>query len=242
MNKYQIGDKLIPGMKIVKAIVRECPEVYARLRGRARWMAADAQPYKTQDFYLNALERLVRSLYNNDIGGEFVDVMASLIQGQLTDAYEQAWKDDGDDGPLPEYLSQAAEEAILSEFDYVDQLFRDIIDARLDETPIEPLLTRCELWANKWTGAYNDGVRLIALENGERLVWRVGDTEHCETCHQLDGIVAYASTWEELNVQPQNAPNDLLICGGYRCQCALEPTEQRQSPNAYDLILNAVTK
>lgn len=199
--------------------------------------------YKTYDFFLKQLEGLIKGVYNGDIAGEFVDVMANLISGQLTQAFEQAWKDEEGEGSLPDYLSSALEDMILGQYEHVDQFYRDIQDARIDQTPIAPLLARAPLWAQRWTEAYNQAVALIVSENGGNLIWQLGATEqHCETCAALNGIVAFASEWEQLDVHPQGAPNDLLVCGGWQCDCSLESTDKRRSPKAFDAIMNIVSK
>ena len=72
------------------------------------------------------------------------------------------------------------------------------------------------------------------------MVWVYGETEHCETCRQLNGIVARATEWQRIGVRPQNAPNGLLDCGGWNCQCAINPTTQRRTPGAYDKIIGII--
>lgn len=228
---------------IIKVTVKRFPEIVPQLEGRARWIAVMYSDHKTYDYYLQQLERLIRSVYNGNLGGDFIDVMANLISGQLNQAFEQAWKDEGTEEDIPDYLTTAAEDLILSQYDYVDQLYRDIVDARVDETPVESLLSRAPLWAQRWTEAYNQAVALIIAEMGGNLVWELGATEdHCPECAALNGIVARASEWEELGVKPQNAPNDLLTCGGWRCDCSLTPTDKRRSPKAYESIMNIVSK
>ncbi len=228
--------------KTIKAATLRYPEIVSQLDKEARYIAVSAVPYKSQEYFLSNITRLVTSLYDGNIGGDFTDILSSLIQGQINDAYQQAWKDDGGEPPIPEYLEDAANEAVLSQWEFVQGFYESIVDAQVDETPIEPLLSRAQLWANQWTSNYGNAVRLIALENNDNLVWKYGDTDHCDTCRQLDGIVAKASTWDELGVQPQNGPNPALICQGFRCQCTLTPTKRRQTPKAYDLILNATTR
>ena len=192
---------------------------------------------------LNVIEGLVNDVYNNLVGGDFIDAMANLISGQLTQAFQQAYEDEGyTDFVLPDYLSSAHESMILSQYDYVDGFFRDIINARIDGTSVSPLLARARLWANQWQAAYNEAIRLMTLEGGGNLIWVYGEAEHCEQCNSLNGIVASAKEWDELGVQPQNAPNNMIACGGWNCQCSLTPTDKRRSPKAYDTILNVVTK
>jgi hypothetical protein len=123
---------------------------------------------------------------------------------------------------------------ILNQFDFVDGFYRDIVDARVDGTPVAPLLARASLWAQRWTEAYNEAVRLITLNLGGNLEWKLGATEeHCPECAAFDGIVARASEWETLGIRPQNAPNNKLTCGGWKCDCSLTPTDKKRSPGAY---------
>jgi hypothetical protein len=223
MNKQLISALL----KTVKAH----PEVLPYLSNKARYVlhARDGE-YKTYDFFLANLQRLIRSVYVGLVGGEFIDIFASLIQGQITQAYEQAWIDDGNSLPAPQSLMDAAQAKILAQFDHVDQFFRDIIDARVDNTPIDPLLARAQLWANRYNEGYNDAQAKIALLMGGKLVWRLGATEeHCDTCSKLDGMVDYAVEWDRTGLRPQNATNNALTCGGWRCDCSLLPTDARRS-------------
>lgn len=231
-------------VSIIRSTVKAFPAVVPHLKGWARWVAfAAGREYKTYDYFLQQLERLIRSVYAGNLGGEFIDVIANLISGQIYQAVNQAWLDSGMDGELPDYLSQLADSIILGQYDHVDQLYRDIVDARVDGTPIDPLLARAPLWANRWNEAYNQALQAITAEMGGRMIWKMGPTEkHCGTCAPLDGIVAFASEWEELGVHPQGGPNDALECGGWNCLCELLPTEQRRSPDAYGRIMNIVTR
>jgi hypothetical protein len=197
---------------------------------------------KTYDYYLGKLQSLVKTLYSGAIGGEFVSIMDNLVKGQIANAYETAWVDSGFELPPQDYIKSAFEAMYQDQRSFIDGFYKDIVDAKIDQTPIEPLLSRAELWANQWNTAYNDGLRLVSVEMGGKLVWRLGATEqHCPTCATLNGIVAFASEWDESGVKPQNAPNSALTCGGWRCDCSLEGTDKRRSPNALSRILDAAT-
>ena len=223
--------KLLPH---IRQVVATFPEVRTYLSGRSRWSLYKPAEYKTVDYMENAIEGLVNGVYNGNIGGQVIDTMANIISGQLTQAYRQAWEDEGmTDYFAPDYLSESLEAMILNQYDYVDQFYRDIVDARVDGTSVSPLLARAKLWANQWNAAYNEAVRLITLQGGGNLVWEYGDAEHCNTCLSLNGIVARASEWDTLGVKPQG---DMLSCGGWNCKCALVSTDKRRSPNAYGRI------
>lgn len=230
---------------IRKAMVR-VPAVGPHLKGKAKFLfaAVHAQPYKTYDYMLDQVRRLVTTLYNNQLGGDFIDLMANLISGQLTQAYQQAFEDEGfTDMFLPDYLQESLTSMILQQYDFVDRFFRDIIDARLAGSSIDPLLARAELWAGQWNTAYERAQLLINSKMGGKMVWREGDTkDKCDQCVALDGIVAFASEWDALDVHPKGAPNSTLDCGGWHCECELKPTNQRRSPNAYERIQRIISK
>jgi hypothetical protein len=229
----------------VKTLVARMPELRKHLAPASRLLLIEPVEYKTQDYFLQQLERMVTHVYNDQLGGDFVDVLANLISGQLTQAFRQAWADEDGDGDLPPYLAGALEQMILDQYDHVDGFFRDIVDARIDETSIAPLLVRAGMWANQYNAAYQQALELIHKENGGNLVWRKGNTENgCSTCDALDGVVMSAREWDELNVHPRGYPNPLLECQGggpaNNCDCTLEPTDSRRSPKAYNTVLNIV--
>jgi len=223
-RRWKLLVQLIKASKLV-------PAVRPLLSNKARYYTVEwDRERKTYDYFLSTLERLIRSVYSGLLGGEFIDITANLIQGQIFQAYEQAWLDDGNLLPMPSFLEQAATQAVLNQFSFVDQLYRDIVDARVDNTPLEPLIGRAPLWANRFTEAQSNANALIALEMGGKLVWRLGATEeHCGTCAALDGIVDYAVEWTGRNLHPQGAPNASLECGGWRCDCQLLPTTERRT-------------
>ncbi len=226
----------------IQTAVEKYPEVLPHLSGRARFIAfAKGGEYKSYDFFLTTLGRMVTNVYMGNLGGEFIDIMANLIQGQITRAYESAWVDEGFDPPMPDYLTASANRMIVSQYAYVDQYYRDIVDARIDKTPLEPLLKRAELWANRYNEAYNNAIALITKQNGGKLKWVEGDTkDKCKTCVALNGIVAYASIWTKLNVHPQGGDNPKLECRGWGCGCKLLPTTERQTRGAEKIILSVI--
>jgi hypothetical protein len=231
------GNQMTQTAPIMRAIVKRIPQVRPLLTPRARWMTASPAPYKTAEFMTATIERMVRTVYEGYLGGEFIDIMANLIQGQFTQAYTRTVLGEGlvMDAEFEAHL----DELILGQFDFVDQYFRDIINARIDATPIDPLLARASLWGNRYNEVVSEANAEIARRFGKRLVWRLGATEqHCTTCAALNGIVAFAREWDAAGFKPQAAPNALLECGGWRCDCSLTITDQRRSPRALETLLN----
>jgi hypothetical protein len=228
-------------MLIARQAAQLVPEVRALLSNKTRYILHSKQDYKTAEYMQSAIEGLVNSLYSGFIGGEFIDTLANIISGQLTQAFQQAYNDEGYEGELPDYLASALESMILNQYDFVDQFFRDIVDARIDGTPLAPLMQRAGMWASQWGAAYREAVRLIQFEAGGNFKWVKGATEHgCETCSNLNGIVMSAKEWEQLDVHPRGYPNSKLQCGGggpaNNCDCDLVPTKQRRSPDAYGRV------
>jgi hypothetical protein len=230
-------------LKIIQTITKQFPAVIPHLKGRARFVAIyKPTEYKTVQFFTQELTRMIRNVYAGFTGGEFVDILFNLVAGQMKQAADQAWKDEGGDGATPSYLNELVMNAVLKQAVFVDTLYRDIVDARVDETPVEPILSRVPLWANRWTETYNQAVALIVAQRGGNLVWRLGRREeHCKTCNALNGIVAGALEWQALGVQPQNAPNGYLECGGWRCGCTLKPTKAKRTHRAFELINAAIS-
>jgi hypothetical protein len=171
------------------------------------------------------------------VGGEFIDVFANLISGQYLDAYNKAWTDQGYELNIPSYLYEHYQNAVAKQYEFVDKYYRDIIDAKIDGTSIEPLLSRASLWAQGWNTSYENATSLITEHEGGREQWVLGATEeHCPECYALNGIVMRAQEWEALNLRPKNPPNDKLTCGGWRCDCSRTATNKRRSPNAYGRV------
>lgn len=92
------------------------------------------------------------------------------------------------------------------------------------------LASRVRLWANKRLEALHLGMLTRTARRDEpepRYVWRLGATEkHCRDCARLNGQVHTASEWARAGIRPQSAD---LECGGWRCDCRLEQTEDESA-------------
>ncbi len=236
----------------IKSALELVPQVAQYLKGEARafyFGAVKADAYKSYDDMLSKIQALVKSTYKGNVGTvDFADRMSSIIGGQLRNAYNTAWINEGMDedntsAALPDYLEESLLTAIKEQTNssFIYQYYNDIIDARIREAPIDPLLSRAELWAGQWSTAYENATSLITLNNGGREEWILGATEqHCPECAALNGIVAFASEWNKAGVYPKNPPNDYLTCGGWRCDCERRATDKKRSRNAYNRIVAIV--
>jgi hypothetical protein len=233
---------------LIHTLVKRFPALIPYLSGRARWIAfATGDEYKTVDYFMQQVERLVMSLYSGYIGREFLDLMANLISGQLTQAFNQAWWDEEGLGSLPGYLQEPLQAMILAQYPHVDGLYADVVNARTLQLNLAPILARAALWGRQWDVAYKMATELINKQRGGNLMWQQGATEHgCSTCEQLDGIIMSALEWEQSGVHPRGYPNPMLECGGggpvNNCDCELIPTDRRRSPKAYDRVIGITRK
>ena len=227
-------------LPVFRAITRRFPALKAHLSRRARYMAAIGTPHawdaKTADFMERTIRSYILGVYRGQLGFEFLDLMASLIEQQFTRAYNQALREEGVE--MDAQFQQHLDNLVINQFPFVDGLFDDILQAVIDESPVEPLLSRADLWATRYNEVVNEAHLEIARRFGGKLVWRLGRTEkHCTTCAALNGKVAFAAEWDTAGLHPQNAPNGLLECGGWRCDCSLEPTEERRTRNSLDKLM-----
>lgn len=232
----------------IKAVILRHPEAVDYLDGSARNIADVflSPEVKSFEFFLKTLRSSVRKVYNGDMGGEFIDILADLLQGQLTRAWDEGLKEAGYE---PDEASDAERDRlILREYDFVDGFYRAIIDARVDQTPLDPLLARAEIWANRYDDVRNQAIIWATPEQDDEgspqmMVWHYNpEKEHCDQCASLNGIIASLSEWRVSGYHPYadwdgNLPNEYLGCGGWRCGCELLPTgEPRNVPDNISLI------
>ena len=237
---------------LIRQSVALFPAAVHHLHGWPRYIARMKDTYpepaqKTEGAMARQIYSRCRELYSGEIDrGEFLDAMADIVQEQLTRAFRAALRDNGLDPDLVnqdgEGFKDELEDTILHEYDFVDNLAADVEQAAADGADVGQFQARADLWAARYPDAYNQAQAIISEQMGGKLKWVFGDTEHCATCEALNGIVLYAREWEELGVHPQQPPNELLECGGWRCQCRIEPTDQRRSPRGFETVMNIVNK
>jgi len=195
---------------------------------------------KTVDFYFRTMWAATRELYNGEIGAfEFESVMIDLIQNQLRRAWNEGLRSLGLD-PATDMTMQmefALQDIMLNELDHVGPFAQDVLAAKAAGKDLEPFRARVQMWTNRYNDVVNQAAQ-FAAEAGQKMMWVYGDTDHCDTCLRLNGIVAFESEWETAGLYPQRPPNARLECGGWKCQCSMVPTDQRRSPDALTTLLN----
>ncbi len=227
-------------LQIARSAILALPAIIPHLTGRARWLAHTIKSYSE---FSGGIEDAITGLHAGSITESlFVDYMAEIISTQLREAWLEgmAANDLAPDEMIDEW-DQTIEAIILNEYEFVDRLAGDIVAVQDDEKALPGLISRGGLWANR----YNDVVNLAKLRTSDgtaKFEWILGDSiESCETCPQLDGIVAFSREWEQSRFRPQEPPNDMIDCGGWNCHCRLEPTTKRRSQNALNRLINIAT-
>lgn len=116
---------------------------------------------------------------------------------------------------------------LKNEYRFLNQFGRDIASGTMSEAQI---LARIDLYAENTKRAYEAGQIVATIEADDGfLVWRFGATEqHCADCFRLNGQVHKASKWESAGIAPKSPD---LACGGYHCDCRLEPHEGPEKGN-----------
>lgn len=193
---------------------------------------------KTVAYYQRVLDKNVRDLYASRMDeAAFIDDLVRLVDEQFTRAWNEGMRANDLDpaADMTEEWAEILDEAKLAELDYIESFAADIRAAAEAEASIDQFRARAEIWANR----YNEIVNLSKITTGGKVKyeWRYGETEHCDTCQSLNGIVAFATEWEQAGIQPQSR---LLECGGWNCQCQLETTDKRRTPEALGRIMDIV--
>jgi hypothetical protein len=200
------------------------------------WLAG-----KTLGQYDRQLWQYTLDLYKGGDPGAFIDKFATAINNQLTRAWNEGARFVGTE---PADMTDDDKLVLLglieNEYNFVLDLGGAIEAAQelsLDDFRAQ-FRPRIDLWVAKYTSTVN--AAKVHFGGKTRMTWTLGATEeHCDTCYYLDGKVAFAAEWEEAGLRPQGAPNELLLCGGWRCDCSLEVTDRRRTRNALSVIMGA---
>lgn len=200
-------------------------------------LSKEADPYKpepltrpidgSQSEYGGTIEQIIRGFYAKKISyAQAIDRFTREVEKQFTSAWQDGMNDAGVN---PEDMTKD-EKALLDaeiskETTWVLGFLMDVDQASAAGEPIEPLLARVPLWANRYAQIRTQA-KIEAAKN-QPLEWQLGATEkHCQSCAKLAGVVKRAQVWRDAGVLPQNAPNGKLECGGWQCDCRLEPTDK----------------
>lgn len=174
---------------------------------------------KTVAYYTRVLTRDIRRLYNGEINTNlFVDNLAAYVERQLRRAWNEGMRANGlnPPGDMTDEWEAIYQQAVVDEYDYIERLAEQILEAKRNGASIDPFLRRAELWANRYTDIAN---RAKAITGGGNLFqWQLGATEeHCNDCLNRNGQIKTGLEWQA-DILPQSHD---LECGGWHCDCKL---------------------
>jgi len=198
---------------------------------------------KTAVFMSRVIDALVRDLYNGVIeSDEFQNEMFDLIENQFRRAFNEGMRNNELDPAkdMTDEWEQEYQRMVTDQLQYIEKFASDILEGAKNETGKDQFMSRADLWANQYESVVNEA-QMITADNKAKFEWVYGDTDHCETCAALNGIVAWAEEWEASGFHPQQPQNDLLECGGWKCGCSLNPTDKKRTANALDTLLSIAT-
>jgi hypothetical protein len=210
------------------------------------------EKYKDLGSFTRNVRTIVRTFWAGDIMfGDFTELLSTQLELELWNAWDEGVKScDMELADMTPEEKETLEGIVAEQIDFVHSFGVDIaIGNKAAGGDLQSLLDRAELWIDRY-----NSVKMVAQTmvcGDEKLKWVEGDTvKKCPFCVKLDGIVARASIWEELGVRPRNPPNPAISgemdgemgCEGWQCDCMLEPTNERQTPNARARIVEIVSQ
>ena len=180
-----------------------------------------------QGNFASGIRAAVRGLWLGVLSeGQFITTMGWTLEIGLTRAYNEGAESCGIE---PDELTgdEIAErqQIIFEQMMWIGG-FASVIAARskANKGKLGGHLSR----AQSWIGRYSQ-TRDIARTRtcgDKKLTWHLGAAEHCSSCLKLEGKTKRASQWEAADIYPQHPD---LKCGGWRCACSLEPTDEPMS-------------
>lgn len=183
---------------------------------------------KTYTSYRRVIKELVRGYWSGELDRyDFLDSMDTQITKQFDAAWTEGARTVGVEPDERTNEEQATlDSAIADEISYLGGFADAIADNSRDNGgALQPLLDRGDLWANAYAGI----VTLAQTSSGAdlKMKWFYGDTiDHCPDCSQYAGKVFRKSEWNEVGAKPQSRE---LACGGWKCDCYFEVTNERKT-------------
>ena len=169
--------------------------------------------------YARSLRAPVRGLWSGAMDySQAYDAFYLTVERYLTLAWHGGLKEAGIDAVEMSVIERQALSAVISkEQGFIAGFMNIVMDgSKKNGGKLGPLVKQIDQWATRAIDAQNKA-KLLA-KSDPKLEWVVGPTEiSCTTCFdKLQGKVKRASYWLREGVQPQNPPNPLLECGGWR--------------------------
>jgi hypothetical protein len=184
----------------------------------------------------------------NDAAFTFLDQMIAEVDNQ----YHRAWNEGAHSvDVLPADMTDmdmmVLQVEIGGEQNLLGGIAGDIERAKADGLTDAEFHSAFRNRAFMWSNRYNAVADKAATYFGQRakFEWVLGGTEnHCHTgdegkpgigCANLAGIVMWGHEWDVADIKPQQTT---LVCGGYNCECRLEPTDKPRTRGGLGRVLD----
>lgn len=184
---------------------------------------------KSVRMYRKSVRDATRGLWSGAFSiYDFYDSLSAAVRRQ----YPLAWNEGAakfgiTDTERSDEEQQRLTLEINTEITYISGFGQAIIDgSKANGGALQPFLDRAELWVNSYERIVSlAGTMAAADQKGE---WFYGDTQdHCASCSGYAGRVYRNSTWrkflEPFDLMPKGKG---LACGGWNCDCGIEPTDK----------------
>lgn len=175
--------------------------------------------------YDNRLTRFAHEALNGQMDAvDFRRAHKALIKSLAPDAYKEGISEGGGD---PADLDAEDAQAVIGFVDeqssYVNDFAKWLVstnDAGKRNWPEKraELATRIDYWVQSMRALAQQA---LGKAQGDPVCeWKVGETEHCDTCAELDGQRHKMSWYLKRGYKPRT-PGAELDCKGFNCQCSL---------------------
>ena len=186
--------------------------------------------------YLKGIRAVVRGCWTGALNlGQAIAQMGDVTKRYFRIAFYDGAKECGileDEVTIDEKLTFA--NRLTTELVYIPGFMHDVYDGRKagagdqrpeNERPLAVFFQRAEMWANRYTQVLDLGKTLACKDR--KLMWVLNPAkENCITCQKLNGKVKRASQWQAARADGIYPGSPHLACGGYRCGCVLQPTDE----------------
>ena len=182
---------------------------------------------KSIDLYARRLRGLARGLWNGSISrSSFEDSVRRALRREFNNAWTEGARTQGIEPSERTTAEQSKLDAMIIEQSGFISGFADFVQAHLkvDGFKMAEAQSRVPMWTNRYNDVMNTAKTMAGADR--KLKWALGPTEHCSSCLKLAGKVKRGSFWISSGIQPQSRG---LACGGWNCQCSLNPTTDRAS-------------
>lgn len=158
-------------------------------------------------------------------GGDAVDFRRShkaLIRSLAPEAYAEGLREGGvSQDEMDDEDAATVRDWIAEQVSHVNDFAAWLAsgDPRNSEDKRRQMAERVALWVQALDNLGALG-RASAKAN-QMGVWRMGDTEHCDTCRELNGARHRLKWFTSKGYIPREVGSATLDCGGYNCQCGI---------------------